>query len=176
VLVGVAGFEPATPSSRTRCAIKLCRGAAIPPSDLRLNVITGNNIIQKGLAFARERSGTVTSPSRLDATRWAPRAWIEGARSAGDGPGRTALSGAVGEEPRRSAEFRIRDCGLRELTLEWNGWMGLGALQIIDLSAYDPDDQPKAALNALGDAPRGRLRAVWPDALRRLAEGPTICR
>src|SRR5262245_1398633 len=44
----------------------------IPSSDLRLNPQTSNNIIQKGLAFARERSGTVTGSSRLDAIRSLP--------------------------------------------------------------------------------------------------------
>ena len=42
----------------------------IPSADVRLNSKTSNNIIQKGLAFAREWSGTVTGPSlgspRLD--------------------------------------------------------------------------------------------------------------
>ncbi len=69
-----------------------CRAGVIPSSDLRLNSQTSNNIIQKGLAFACERSSTVTGPSRLDAIRRAPRAWFEGARAGAVERG-TALSG-----------------------------------------------------------------------------------
>jgi hypothetical protein len=61
-----------------------CCAGVIPPSDLRLNSQTSNNIIQKGLAFARERSSTVTGSSRPDALRRAlrraPCAWDERAR------------------------------------------------------------------------------------------------
>jgi hypothetical protein len=42
-------------------------------TDLRPNPETSNNIIQKRLAFAHERSGTVAGPSRPDAISRAPR-------------------------------------------------------------------------------------------------------
>jgi len=68
-MVGVAGFEPATPSSRTRCAGDARLAAIILRADVSK---LSNNIIQKGLAFDRDWSGTVAIPDPRGVPRSCP--------------------------------------------------------------------------------------------------------
>ena len=83
--------------------------------------------MQKRLAFAHERSGTVAGPSRPDAIRRAPP-WIEGAV---EDPGELRFW-AQSMKSCAARLIRVRGLfGLRELTLELalnrtDGW-GFGA-------------------------------------------------
>ena len=109
-------------------------------------------VVLKGLAFARERSGNRDRSARGRTRSLGLKgARAGGVKSPGELPFRTA-----DDELRRSAEFEFMaflGCGLTvELTLR-NGQKVWWMADNRPLSDNEADDRLKAALNALGEAP-----------------------